>query len=159
MKIIMLGRLFTILFFLVVFAGAGFLVVSLADTGNSLRPDDRPLVLLGHQVYAKHCASCHGKNLEGEPNWRQRGPNGILPAPPHDASGHTWHHSDEQLIRLTKLGPTKISGGSYPSAMPGYEDILSEEEIVAVLSFIKSRWPASIRARHDEINRRASEEN
>lgn len=152
------GRLLTFFFLLLVIVSAGFLVVNLADTGNSLRPDDRPLVLLGHQVYAKHCASCHGKNLEGQPNWRQRGPDGLLPAPPHDVTGHTWHHPDEQLIRLTKLGPAKVSGGTYRSAMPGYENMLSDEEIIAVLSYIKSRWPASIRARHDDLNRRFAEE-
>lgn len=59
---------------------------------------------LGRSLYGQHCASCHGVNLEGQPDWRKPLPNGRLPAPPHDASGHTWHHPDEILFRITKEG-------------------------------------------------------
>jgi hypothetical protein len=45
-----------------------------------------------------------GANLEGQPNWKERQANGRLPAPPHDASGHTWHHPDAQLFGITKQG-------------------------------------------------------
>ena len=40
---------------------------------------------LGQQLYAANCASCHGANLEGQPDWRRRNENGRMPAPPHDA--------------------------------------------------------------------------
>jgi len=117
-----------------------------------LRPDDAALVAEGKQLYAAQCASCHGDNLEGQPNWRERNDQGRLPAPPHDASGHTWHHPDGMLFAVTKFGPSRISG--QPSDMPGYDGILSDEQIIAVLSFIKSTWPEEIRARHDEMNRK-----
>ena len=58
------------------------------DTG------DAQVLATGKAVYERHCAACHGANLEGQPNWRSRDPSGRLPAPPHDASGHTWHHPD-----------------------------------------------------------------
>ncbi len=118
---------------------------------------DPDLVALGTGVYAEHCASCHGKNLEGEPNWRQRKADGTLPAPPHDANGHTWHHPDTQLFELTKLGPAAVAGGGYRSAMVGYADVLEDREIWAVLAYIKSRWPADIRdaqAQRDKASRR-----
>lgn len=54
----------------------------------------------GKQIYLERCASCHGADLEGQPNWRERLPNGRLPAPPHDSTAHTWHHSDHQLFRI-----------------------------------------------------------
>lgn len=125
-----------------------------ASSAVDLRPDDATLVTLGGMVYANQCASCHGADLEGEPNWRERGADGRLPAPPHDETGHTWHHPDEVLFNLTKHGmPIEIGNGEpYYSNMPAYETVLSDEEIVAVLSYIKSRWPADIRARHDELN-------
>ncbi|MBN8492130.1 MAG: cytochrome c [Burkholderiales bacterium] len=125
------------------------------ETGSVvLRPDDGAVTALGQRIYAAHCASCHGANLEGQPNWRQRDAQGRLPAPPHDAGGHTWHHPDEVLFRITKLGVAKAAGlPGYDSAMPAYEGVLSDGEIVAVLSWIKSRWPAEIRAKHDEMNR------
>lgn len=113
-------------------------------------------VALGRTIYDRECASCHGANAEGQPNWTQALPDGSLPAPPHDASGHTWHHPDDLLFRITKLGVAKAANlKDYPSAMPAYEGTLSDEEIVAVLSWIKSQWPPDVRARHDELNRAA----
>ncbi|MBT9597356.1 MAG: cytochrome c [Vitreoscilla sp.] len=121
------------------------------------RPEDAQLLVLGQKVYAAQCAACHGPRLEGQPNWRERGADGRLPAPPHDASGHTWHHPDEELFRITKHGVAKAANlKNYESAMPAYEDRLSDEEIVAVLSWIKSTWPPEIRARVDRINAEAS---
>ena len=122
-----------------------------------LRPDDASVTALGQKVYVAHCAACHGARLEGQPNWRERGPDGRLPAPPHDAGGHTWHHPDEVLFRITKLGVAKAANlKDYVSAMPAYEGVLSDAEIVAVLSWIKAQWPAHIRAKHDELNQAAS---
>ncbi|MEK9693042.1 MAG: cytochrome c, partial [Rhodospirillaceae bacterium] len=80
-----------------------------------LLPEDLELVALGKQVYATHCASCHGVNLEGQTNWQVRGPDGKLPAPPHDQTGHTWHHSDAHLFKLTKYGVEKMIGQKYPN--------------------------------------------
>tara|TARA_R110002124_G_scaffold90906_1_gene231736 strand:+ start:11039 stop:11524 length:486 start_codon:yes stop_codon:yes gene_type:complete len=125
------------------------------DDAVELRPGDAATVATGKSVYEEHCASCHGANLEGQTNWRERLPSGRLPAPPHDRTGHTWHHPDAQLFDLTKRGPAAVVGGSYESDMPGFAEVLSDAEIVAVLSYIKSTWPASIRARHDDLNRRA----
>ncbi len=124
------------------------------ERGVALTPDDTAVVAEGQQIYAAQCASCHGANLEGEPNWRERGADGRLPAPPHDETGHTWHHPDALLFQLTKYGPPKEIGNGEPyySNMPAFETVLSDDEIVAVLSYIKSRWPQSVRARHDEMN-------
>lgn len=95
----------------------------------------------GAQIYALHCASCHGAKLEGQPNWRQRLPNGRLPAPPHDESGHTWHHTDQVLFGITKRGlvPPYAPPG-YESDMPAFGDKLSDGEIRVVLQFIAGHW-------------------
>jgi mono/diheme cytochrome c family protein len=134
------------------------LALWVADPGagppHRLRPDDASVTALGQAVYSAHCAACHGQRLEGQPRWRGRGADGRLPAPPHDASGHTWHHPDELLFRITKVGVARAAGlPDHVSAMPAYEGVLSDEEIVAVLSWIKAQWPPTIRARHDELNR------
>jgi mono/diheme cytochrome c family protein len=118
-----------------------------------LKPDDPAVLATGLQVYGKHCAACHGAKLEGQPNWRTRDAAGRLPAPPHDASGHTWHHTDEVLFRITKYGVAKAANlKDYVSTMPVYEGVLSDAEIIAVLSYIKANWPADIRRKHDELN-------
>lgn len=121
-----------------------------------LRPGDAEVVALGRRVYATHCAACHGARLEGQPHWRIRDAAGRLPAPPHDASGHTWHHPDEVLFRITRFGVAKAANlKDYDSAMPAYEGVLTDAEIVAVLSWIKSQWPADVRRMHDEVNEAA----
>ena len=105
---------------------------------------------LGQEVYAANCASCHGANLEGQPDWRRRNVNGRMPAPPHDASGHTWHHADRPLFTITKLGVGAVVPG-YESDMPAFEGILSDDEIAAVLAFIKSTWPERERGFQAEV--------
>jgi mono/diheme cytochrome c family protein len=107
-------------------------------------------VAFGQDLYAANCASCHGVNLEGQPDWRRRNEDGRMPAPPHDASGHTWHHADRQLHTITKLGVGAIVPG-YESDMPAFEGILSDDEIIAVLAFIKSTWPARERGFQAEV--------
>ena len=109
---------------------------------------DVELVARGEVVYQQHCASCHGVNLEGQPGWHRQNPDGTLPAPPHDDSGHTWHHSDDQLFAITKLGTSAAIGAEFKSAMPIFADILDDVDIWAVLAYIKSRWPADIQAEH-----------
>ena len=116
---------------------------------------DITAVSKGKLVYEQNCASCHGKNLEGQANWRQRDTDGYLPAPPHSVEGHTWHHPDEYLFTMTKYGIEKIIGKTYPNNMPIYEGILSDYDIIAVLSYIKSTWPEHIQFQHDRINSRA----
>jgi mono/diheme cytochrome c family protein len=91
----------------------------------------------GAALYAQHCAACHGASLEGQPNWKQRLPDGSLPAPPHDSTGHTWHHSDAVLLYVIASGSTAFD----PAAkMPAFAGTLTEAEQRAVLDFIKSRW-------------------
>lgn len=111
----------------------------------------------GERIYAARCASCHGARLEGQPDWRTRGADGLLPAPPNDASGHTWHHPDETLSRITQFGVASIIGDpNYQTAMPVYEGVLSDEDITAVLSWIKAQWSAAIRQKHDQMNAAAA---
>lgn len=132
-----------------------FLWLPNSEKSKSLRPDDESIVSQGKSVYQAHCAECHGQNLEGQPNWRSRDAEGFLPAPPHDASGHTWHHADKLLIAMTKDGIASIAGSGYKTRMPAYADVLGDEEIIAVLSYIKSRWPKQTRKRHDRLNQAA----
>jgi mono/diheme cytochrome c family protein len=118
---------------------------------------DPARIAAGRALYDRHCATCHGAKLEGEPNWREKKPTGRMPAPPHDASGHTWHHPDAVLFGITKDGlvPGKYAPPGYESDMPSFGGALGDEEIVAVLAYIKSTWPDEIRRAQDEANERA----
>lgn len=109
--------------------------------------EDPEQVARGADVYVRHCASCHGAKLEGQPNWRTRKPDGRLPAPPHDVTGHTWHHPDAILFSITKNGTAAHAPAGYLTDMPGFGAVLSDEEIWSVLAFIQSHWPTHILAR------------
>jgi len=104
-------------------------------------------IVQGGQIYVEYCAACHGANLEGQENWRSPGADGRLPAPPHDETGHTWHHSDNLLFDYTKLGGTALmeqKGVEFDSGMPGFAEQLTDAEIHDVLAYIKSTWPERI---------------
>ncbi|MGQ0546710.1 MAG: c-type cytochrome [Betaproteobacteria bacterium] len=122
-----------------------------ADAGNAA------LVARGAKTYVQECAACHGLKLEGQPDWRQRLANGRLPAPPHDESGHTWHHPDHVLFAITRNGlvPPYAPKG-YESDMPAFGGKLSDDDIWAVLAYIKSHWTsAEVLAARAEIERNA----
>lgn len=110
----------------------------------------------GQSLYGVRCASCHGKNLEGQPNWQTPLPNGRMPAPPHDKTGHTWHHTDAALTGVTKLGLKPFAGDNYESDMPAFGTILSDEEIEAILVYIRSTWPERERNYQQQITQQAS---
>ena len=106
----------------------------------------------GYRNYQEYCASCHGVNLEGQANWRSRNEDGTLPAPPHDETGHTWHHETEMLFEYTKLGGQvtleAVGVKNFTSGMPAFGDVLTDEQIWEVLSFIRSTWPQHIQDAH-----------
>lgn len=126
----------------------------LSKPRNLIRPQDGSQVARGRAVYEQQCASCHGQNLEGQPNWRIRPANGRMPAPPHDDSGHTWHHSDEVLFGITKRGlvPPYAPQG-YASDMPAFGSILTDDDIRATLAYIESRWSLEVLKLRDEMLR------
>lgn len=133
-----------------------FPVVALMGCGQRLGdPRDSAQVARGQALYSKHCASCHGAKLEGQPEWKQRRPNGRLPAPPHDASGHTWHHPDLVLFDITKRGASAVVGRGHQSDMPPFAGMMSDEEIWSVLAFIKSSWPPDIQQKQAQVNARS----
>ncbi|HJT62650.1 MAG TPA: cytochrome c [Burkholderiales bacterium] len=121
------------------------LVVAALLAGCGEPAPDPAQVALGQKVYAQHCAACHGAKLEGQPNWRARLPSGRMPAPPHDDSGHTWHHPNDVLFGITKHGlvPPYAPPG-YQSDMPAFAGTLSDAEIRAVLAYIASHWSTEI---------------
>ena len=103
----------------------------------------------GRDLYVEHCASCHGAELQGQPEWRSPDEVGLYPAPPHDETGHTWHHDDAMLTDYITRGGQAVLDDmnvSFTSGMPGFGSVLTDSDIAAILDYIKSTWPDRIRA-------------
>ena len=102
-----------------------------------------PAARTGQEVFASTCAACHGEAGEGQPNWHIRNENGTFPAPPLNGDGHTWHHADGLLYRIVSQGGKIQESPSIPSfksAMPAFGELLSHEEIIATLEYVKDLW-------------------
>ncbi len=97
---------------------------------------DPERVARGAELYAANCGACHGPELQGASDWKRSLPDGSLPPPPHDSSGHTWHHPDGLLLEI-------IANGGDPalnSKMPAFHEKLTLDEMRSILEFIKSKW-------------------
>ena len=107
---------------------------------------DRPLALdseqveAGRAIYQQYCASCHGRSGEGAPGWREPNEQGDLPPPPHDETGHTWRHSDADLYRMISKGWRDPFNKTESLTMPAFDEILTSEEIRAVITYLKTLW-------------------
>lgn len=105
-----------------ILAGAG---------GEAIDPEDVAMVERGEAVYIQQCLGCHGADLRGD------GPDsaGMDPPPADFTQPHTMVHSDEDLIYW-------VRNGKQGTAMPGFENVLSDEEIRDVLSYIAAQQDA-----------------
>ena len=112
--------------------GTAFATAACAEKAPTASPE---VLATGEALYMQYCASCHGVNLEGQPNWQGPNADGVFPAPPHTREGHTWHHPDSQLLQIIAEGGTTLN-----SAMPAFGNTLSQEEMEAILAYIKSFW-------------------
>ncbi|MBM3946073.1 MAG: cytochrome c [SAR202 cluster bacterium] len=122
-------------------------LIAVAGCGTTGVPQT---IARGGAVYQANCAACHGTNGQGQPGWRRQNSDGTYPAPPHDASGHTWHHGDGLLFRIVKEGGKVYETPGFKSSMPPFGDRLSDEEIRAVIAYIKTLWPPKLQASQGE---------
>ena len=114
--------------------------------------NDTAMVSRGKRIYAVHCASCHGRYLQGQPLWQLVDDYAGRRAPAQDETGHTWQHSDEDLFEMTKYGRFASAPSRYVSYMPAFRDELSDQQILATLAFIKARWPLGLRVAQAMLN-------
>jgi len=114
--------------------------------------EDSKLVDEGYSIYIPVCSSCHGKRLEGQALWQVNDQFAGRRAPAHDATGHTWRHSDDDLFFMTKYGHFPSAPPHTVSWMPAFAGHLSDHDIVAVIAFIKADWPKGIRATQAMLN-------
>ena len=117
--------------------------------GEPLPELDSDKVAAGADLYAGLCASCHGTDLKGDPDWQVMNEDGSFPPPPQNSSGHTWHHGDDLLVEII------LDGSEFPqSRMPAFGGQLTEAEVVSILEFFKSTWGPQERTLQWEVTLR-----
>ncbi len=136
------------LFVFISLAAVGSFVIAKQTAYNTPgNPANHKSVEQGKVLYVSMCAECHGVNLEGQANWDTQNADGSFPAPPHDVSGHTWHHDDMFIFEYIKTGGTAMNPPQFVSDMPKYSEYMTDSEVWAVLAYIKSTWPEHIQAK------------
>lgn len=133
------------------FVGAIIIIDQLNRQSTPTAPTSVSIEERGKLLYDARCAVCHGANLQGQPNWQRARSDGSYPAPPHDATGHTWHHSDQYFVEVTLYGGAAVTGVP-TNAMPGFAGSLSEADVKAILAYIKTSWSDDIRTKQEALN-------
>jgi mono/diheme cytochrome c family protein len=90
------------------------------------------LLALGKTVYDQHCASCHGSEGEGKPP----------PYPPLAGNQSIQMSSAVNAIRMVLNGgyPPGTAGNPRPYGMPPFAQTLSDNEVAAVVTYIRTSW-------------------
>jgi len=78
------------------------------------------LIRQGRRIYRGNCAACHGLTGQGRIG------------PPHNHTGNTWENADGELMSIVFEGRNR--------RMPAFQAQLTEVEIEAVLTYIKTLW-------------------
>ncbi|HYZ31330.1 MAG TPA: cytochrome c [Crenalkalicoccus sp.] len=132
-------------------AGAGLVGAGLA-WGPARDGTDPAAITRGARLYAAACADCHGARLAGPAVRTESGSGLAAIAPPLDATGHAWRHTDADLAAIIAHGTEGTGGPGGTPGMPAFAGRLDRSEIAAVLTFVKSHWPAGLRAYQAALN-------
>ncbi len=111
-----------------------------ADAENSL------LTTRGAHIYEHECGPCHGRHLQGQPFWQLVDQDTGRRAPALDQTGRAWRRSDEDLFHIVEFGRYAERPEAYASHMPAFRGLLGDRDILAVLAYVKARWPIGQRA-------------
>ena len=130
--------------------GAAILFAVPADATHPVDTGNHRQVSAGKTVYLENCAECHGENLRGPVN-PAKFPKKLIP-PRLDERGHGSHHSDRYMFNRISAGSEDKSGKPIKDGMPAFGFRLHDAQIWAVISYIKSRWPASLQRKQNALN-------
>jgi mono/diheme cytochrome c family protein len=86
----------------------------------------------GAAVFASACVACHQATGSGLP--------GVFPP----LAGSEWVAGKETTVAAIVLhgitGPITVKGANYAGAMPAFKDQLSDDQLAAVLTHVRSQW-------------------
>ena len=111
--------------------------ITLVGLENPLRKQGEmaPHVAEGRRIYYQNCVPCHGDHLDGQGHFA----SGFNPLPANFQDNGTIAQLTESFVfwRIAKGGPgLPREGTPWNSAMPAWEDFLTENEIWSVVLFL-----------------------
>ena len=111
--------------------------ITLVGLDNPLRRtgDMAAHLAVGRRVYYQNCVPCHGDHLDGQGHFA----SGLNPLPANFQDNGTIAQLTESFVfwRVAKGGPgLPREGTPWNSAMPAWEDFLTEDEIWSVVLFL-----------------------
>ena len=104
----------------------------------------------GKPLYERNCATCHGPQGQGDPNWRQKNADGSFKPPPLNGTAHTWHHPAGDLMATIMNGSSPGTGN-----MPAWRDILTPKQVASIIAYFQEFWPDEIYAEWYRIEMRS----
>jgi mono/diheme cytochrome c family protein len=136
---------------------ASLSVLAVASAASVAYADGAPRnaqrIEASRSVYLAQCASCHGARAEGQANWDRPDAAGDMPAPPHNADGHTWKHSDAMLYRIVRDGWRDPYNKTQRLTMPAFGKTLSPQQMRDVIGYLKTLWTTEQRTFQREESR------
>jgi mono/diheme cytochrome c family protein len=95
-----------------------------------------PLYERGEQLFAKHCASCHGAQGEGVKL------AGAVALPALAGNRAVTMQTSANLVRILLAGgyAPSTAGNPRPFGMPPFVHVLTDEDIAAVTTYIRAAW-------------------
>jgi alcohol dehydrogenase (quinone), cytochrome c subunit len=86
----------------------------------------------GAHTYATRCASCHGADGKGQPEWM----------PPLAGATSALVKETASAINITLNGAQRVVAAGVPDAyrMPAFREQLSDQEIADVLTYVRGTW-------------------
>jgi mono/diheme cytochrome c family protein len=96
-------------------------------------PNIPAIVIEGKKLFAKNCASCHQANGLGLPPL----------FPPVAGSDWVTVEGSGRLVRIVLhglQGPITVNGKEYNNNMIAWKDSMSDQEVAAVVSYIRNDW-------------------
>ena len=86
----------------------------------------------GAHTYVTRCASCHGLEGKGQPDWM----------PPLAGATSALAKENASAINITLNGSQRVVAANVADAyrMPAFREQLSDQEIAEVLTFVRGTW-------------------
>ena len=102
---------------------------------------DAASIARGADLYAQHCAQCHGPQAQGHPDWQAPSDGSFAAAPPLNGTGNDWKRSRRELVAVIMDGVVRKDG---VPVMPAWMQRLSERDIDDIIVWFQSQWPSPV---------------